>query len=310
MTWTACPRGRRNQRNRKTSQVSQAGQSLTYETQERHFALCHPRSCYPCLPAACRACADALEPARDRRALLRLRRDGLAARHACHHGADPPERRSRPDAQPRHALRRRQCRGRHAHLPVRARWARVLSQRVGAAHGCLELRGLLCRAQHRHHCAAAGRSADRHGLRRAHASPRHALRDGGGWQLGDDRRHPGGADGTTQGPSLRPRQLHDPRPAARLRCHARSRRREAQPAALADEAHPQGRLAGGELRRSSRCRRELAALRPRRAVDAQRAPGCALVRRAGAKLRGSQRRYRQRRRSIGRVTPWRSRMQR
>ena len=148
-------------------------------------------------------------------------------------------------------------------------------------------------AEHRGRCAAAGRAADRHGLRCAHHSPRHALRDGGGRQLGDDRRHPGRADGTAQGPGLRPRQLHDPRPAARLRRHARSRRREAQPAALADEAGSQGRSAGGELRRSSRCRREPAAFRSGRAVDAQRAPGCALVRRAGAQLRRAQRRYRQ-----------------
>ena len=76
----------------------------------------------------------------------------------------------------------------------------------------------------RDHCAAAGRSADRHGVRCADDTPRHALRDRGGRQLGDDRRHPGRADGTAQGPGLGSRQLHDPRPAARLRRHARSRR--------------------------------------------------------------------------------------
>ena len=52
----------------------------------------------------------------------------------------------------------------------------------------------------------------------AHAPPRHAVRDRGGWQLGDDQRDPGGADRARQRPSLRSRQLYDPRPTARVRC--------------------------------------------------------------------------------------------
>ena len=106
--------------------------------------------------------------------------------------------------------------------------------------------------------------------------------------MGDDQRHPGRADGTAQGPGRRPRQLHDPRPAARLRCHADAAGAEKRSAAaLADEAGAQGRSAGGELRRATRCRRrDLQLSGPGRAVDAQPAPGCALVRRAGASADG------------------------
>ena len=123
-------------------------------------------------------------------------------------------------------------------------------------------------------CAAAGRAADRHGLRRAHHAPRHALRDGGGRQLGDDRRHPGRADRAAQGPGLAaaaasrsaasgspsmPRSL----PASRSATPPRWPMKLALKGDLL-EASFDGHLDVGE---------ELAALRPGRAVDAQPAPG-------------------------------------
>ena len=53
-----------------------------------------------------------------------LRRDGLAARHARDHDTDTAERRARSDAQSRHALRRWQRRGRHAHFAASFSMAR------------------------------------------------------------------------------------------------------------------------------------------------------------------------------------------
>ena len=165
-------------------QRSQVGQSRNHATKERHFALCNTRSRHARLPAARPPCSDTERQARDRRAVLGLRRDGLAARHARHHLADPAEPRARPDAEPRHPLRRRQRGSRHADLALRSRQPRVLSRCVGRAQPLGRRRRRLRHGRGRGRCAAAGRPASRHGVRGSHPAPRHAQRDDGATAAG------------------------------------------------------------------------------------------------------------------------------
>src|SRR5436189_208067 len=81
--------------------------------------------------------------------------------------------------------------------------------------------------------AAAGGPAARHGLRRPDCAPGHAARDHRGWDVGDARRHPGGADGATQGADCGQGQLHLPRTTASLRRRADTASRKADAGALA-----------------------------------------------------------------------------
>ena len=181
------------------------------------------RSRYRCLSAACRAGADALNSKRERRAFSGY---AVMASPRDMHAITAPIRLSDADrdSQPRHPLRRRQCRPRHPDLEVRARQARVLSQCVGVAHQRLRLRGLygsmislapLLVDQ----LTAMGFDASRS------AAALYVTGADGSWETISEIQAE--LTGRRKG-RLRSRQLYDPRPTARVRCNTRSRHREAQ----------------------------------------------------------------------------------